>query len=73
MEPVFMAFGQSAATAAALAIDADTTVQQVPYRRLREQLLSTGQVLSWDESMEDPEEVHNPDPVEPLEVEDYDL
>ncbi len=31
MEPVFMILGQSAATAAVLAIDGDTTVQDVPY------------------------------------------
>ncbi|NBW86889.1 MAG: FAD-dependent oxidoreductase, partial [Planctomycetia bacterium] len=46
MEPVFMILGQSAATAAALAIDAETPVQDVPYERLRERLLRDGQVLS---------------------------
>ncbi|MEX0670155.1 MAG: FAD-dependent oxidoreductase, partial [Pirellulales bacterium] len=45
MEPVFMALGQSAATAAAMAIDAGLPVQQVPYERLRERLLADGQVL----------------------------
>jgi hypothetical protein len=45
MEPVFMVLGQSAATAAALAIDAGTAVQDLPYARLRERLLKDGQVL----------------------------
>jgi hypothetical protein len=45
MEPVFMILGQSAATAAALAIDAGTSVQEVAYPQLREQLLKDGQIL----------------------------
>ena len=45
MEPVFMILGQSAATAAVLAIDAKQAVQQVPYAKLREQMLKDGQVL----------------------------
>ncbi len=45
MEPVFMILGQSAATAAVLAIDGGTAVQDVPYERLRERLLADGQVL----------------------------
>jgi hypothetical protein len=40
-----MILGQSAATAAALAIDAGLPVQQVPYTALRERLLADGQVL----------------------------
>jgi len=47
MEPVFMILGQSAATAAALAIDGGTSVQDVPYDRLRERLLADGQILDW--------------------------
>ena len=47
MEPVFMVLGQSAATAAALAIDAGAAVQDVPYARLRERLLKDGQVLEY--------------------------
>mgnify|MGYP002063047475 CR=1 FL=1 len=39
MEPVFMVLGQSAATAATLAIDADCDLQDVDYDRLREQAL----------------------------------
>jgi len=45
MEPVFMILGQSAATAAALAIDAGIAVQDVPYAKLRERLLADGQIL----------------------------
>jgi len=49
MEPVFMILGQSAATAAALAIDGGLTVQEVPYDALRERLLADGQVLEFGE------------------------
>jgi FAD dependent oxidoreductase len=45
MEPVFMVLGQSAATAAALAIDGGLAVQDVPYAQLRERLLKDGQIL----------------------------
>jgi len=45
MEPVFMVLGQSAATAAALAIDGGVAVQDVPYAQLRERLLKDGQIL----------------------------
>ena len=47
MEPVFMVLGQSAATAAALAIDAGVSVQHVDYARLRQRLQADGQVLVW--------------------------
>ncbi|UCG89435.1 MAG: FAD-dependent oxidoreductase [Gemmatimonadota bacterium] len=46
MEPVFMILGQSAATAAVLAIEDGVGVQQVSYARLQRQLLEDGQVLS---------------------------
>ena len=45
MEPVFMILGQSAATAAALALDGGGVVQDVPYESLRERLLADGQIL----------------------------
>jgi hypothetical protein len=48
MEPVFMELGQAAATAACLAIDQRTTVQQVAYETLRQRLVADGAVLSWD-------------------------
>jgi hypothetical protein len=47
MEPVFMVLAQSAATAAALAMDAGVAVQDLPYARLRERLVKDGQVLSY--------------------------
>ncbi len=43
MEPVFMVLGQSAATAAAMSIDRNCSVQQLPYRPLRKKLLEDGQ------------------------------
>jgi len=45
MEPVFMVLGQSAATAAALAIDGRKTVQGVNYNQLKARLLRDGQRL----------------------------
>ncbi|WP_435020659.1 FAD-dependent oxidoreductase [Tundrisphaera sp. TA3] len=47
MEPVFMVLGQSAATAACLALDGGTTVQAVPYDKLKARLLADGQVLEF--------------------------
>ncbi len=50
MEPVFMILGQSAATAAVLAIDGNLAVQDVPYAALRARLLEDGQVLEHESS-----------------------
>ncbi len=47
MEPVFMVLGQSAATAACLAIDGGIAVQDLPYDALRERLVADGQVLDY--------------------------
>ncbi|MBS0266013.1 MAG: FAD-dependent oxidoreductase [Planctomycetes bacterium] len=47
MEPVFMVLGQSVATAAALAIDAQVAVQKVDYAQLKARLLADQQVLAW--------------------------
>jgi hypothetical protein len=47
MEPVFMVLGQSAATAASLAIDDRLAIQQVDYQKLRKQLLKDKQILEW--------------------------
>ncbi|MCG8648581.1 MAG: FAD-dependent oxidoreductase [Pirellulales bacterium] len=47
MEPVFMVLGQSAATAASLAIDNDVPVQRVSYARLRQRLEADGQILHY--------------------------
>ena len=45
MEPVFMVLGQSAATAASLAIDEGVAVQKVSYKKLKEQLIEDNQRL----------------------------
>ena len=47
MEPVFMILGQSAGTAAAMAIDNGTSVQKVDYAKLKEKLLAIKQVLEY--------------------------
>lgn len=47
MEPVFMVLGQSAATAAQLAIEQDCSVQAIDVRQLQSRLLADGQVLEW--------------------------
>lgn len=47
MEPVFMILGQSAATAAALALDGNCAVQDIDYASLRKRLLADGQVLEY--------------------------
>jgi hypothetical protein len=64
MEPVGMVLGQSAATAAVQAIEADYSVQDVDYPKLKEQLIKDGQILKNDqdgEAMERP----NPMPAQP--------
>jgi hypothetical protein len=48
MEPVFMILSQSAATAAAMAIDDKVPVQKVDYARLRNRLLAAKVVVEWD-------------------------
>lgn len=45
MEPVFMILGQSAA---AMAIDANSPVQQIDYPKLKQRLLADHQILTWD-------------------------
>ena len=45
MEPVFMILGQSAATAAVMALDEKIAVQDLGYAKLRERLVKDGQVL----------------------------
>lgn len=47
MEPVFMMLGHAAGAAAALAIDHQTTVQNLPYAVLQRQLAADRQVLEW--------------------------
>ncbi|MGN6546495.1 MAG: FAD-dependent oxidoreductase [Aureliella sp.] len=48
MEPVFMVLGQSAATAAALAIDDKLSVQELDYAKLKQRLVDDGQVLDFE-------------------------
>ncbi|MEI6072484.1 MAG: FAD-dependent oxidoreductase [Verrucomicrobiae bacterium] len=45
MEPVFMILSESAAESAALAIEQDLDVQDVPYEQLRKRLLKAKQIL----------------------------
>ena len=52
MEPVYMILGQSAGTAAALAIDEKTSVQKVDYAKLRKRLLADKQLLKWEAKAE---------------------
>lgn len=47
MEPVFMILGQSAGTAAAMAVEAARPVQQIDYSKLHDRLIADGQVLHW--------------------------
>ncbi|HEX3868848.1 MAG TPA: FAD-dependent oxidoreductase, partial [Pirellulales bacterium] len=47
MEPVFMVLGQSAATAASMAIDQNVAVQKINTSALTERLLADDQVLEW--------------------------
>lgn len=46
MEPVFMILGQSAATAAVMAIDNNQTVQDVDYTALKDRLLADKQIIN---------------------------
>jgi hypothetical protein len=47
IESTLMILGQSAATAASLAIDLSVSVQDLPYETLRQQLLADGQILDF--------------------------
>ncbi|HSZ56130.1 MAG TPA: FAD-dependent oxidoreductase, partial [Tepidisphaeraceae bacterium] len=47
MEPVFMLLGDSAAHAVSLAVEKETSVQDVDMKTLRQRLLEAGQVLAW--------------------------
>lgn len=48
MEPVFMILGQSAAAAAAIALDRGKAVQDIDYAPLRAKLMADGQILELD-------------------------
>ncbi len=47
MEPVFMILGQSAATAAVLALDDGVPIQRVNYEKLQARLRADRQILEW--------------------------
>ncbi len=47
MEPVFMVLGQSAATAAALALDTQVPLQKLDCKKLHARLLADKQILEW--------------------------
>ncbi|MFW6289066.1 MAG: FAD-dependent oxidoreductase, partial [Spirochaetota bacterium] len=47
MEPVFMILAESAACAAAIAIQQGCALQSVPCHRLRKLLLRRGQIVDW--------------------------
>ncbi|EKB51356.1 FAD-dependent oxidoreductase [Cecembia lonarensis] len=51
MEPVFMILGQSAATAAALAIEDNIAVQDLPYEKIQQRLKADGQVMVLKERL----------------------
>lgn len=52
MEPVFMILGQSAATAAVMAMEQGIPVQDLSYEELRSRLLSDGQVLTLEDRIQ---------------------
>jgi hypothetical protein len=72
MEPVFMILGQSAATAAAFAMDDKVTVQKVNYEKLRARLLADKQVLEWKTSPAKPSGAAYPQPLRGILVDDAD-
>ena len=49
MEPVFMILGQSAGTAASMAIEDGVTVQKVDYAKLQKRLIADGQTLQFSD------------------------
>ncbi|MBI1349270.1 FAD-dependent oxidoreductase [bacterium] len=72
MEPVFMVLGQSAATAASLAIDAHSSVQAVPYAALKERLLADKQVLEWTGPVRQPRDTLDPKKMQGIVVDNVD-
>ncbi len=49
MEPVFMVLAQSSATAAVHAINEEIDIQEINYKKLKDQLLKDGQVLQYQQ------------------------
>jgi hypothetical protein len=50
MEPVFMILGQSAGTAAALAIENNVSIHDLPFETLKSRLLEDGQILELEKN-----------------------
>ncbi|MCB9941645.1 MAG: FAD-dependent oxidoreductase [Planctomycetaceae bacterium] len=70
MEPVFMVLGQSAATAAMQAIEADVPVQAISYAALKEKLLADGQILAWTGPVHKPAAAIDPKSLDGIVVDD---
>jgi hypothetical protein len=51
MEPVFMVLAQSSATAAVQAINEEVAIQEINYKRLKDQLLKDRQVLKYQQEL----------------------
>lgn len=56
MEPVFMILGQSAGTLAAMALDEDKSLYDIPFEALDKQLRKDGQILEYRPQLEVPKE-----------------
>jgi len=72
MEPVFMVLGQSATTAAAIAIDEDIDVQAVDYAKLQARLLEDKQVLEWKREPRPPRFTFDPKTMPGIVLDDSD-
>jgi hypothetical protein len=72
MEPVFMVLGQSAATAAAHALQERVSVQRVDFPRLEARLRADGQVLEWTPAPGEPARGIHPHRLEGVVVDDSD-
>jgi hypothetical protein len=70
MEPVFMILGQSAATAAAMSIDEELAVQDLPYEKLRQRLIADGQVLEYAGNSRHPVARIDPESLEGIALDD---
>lgn len=55
MEPVFLTTGQAGGMAAALAIDGNTSVQDLDYQLLRQRLMADGALLEWPTNRAEPQ------------------
>ncbi len=72
MEPVFMVLGQSAATAACIAIDSRAAVQDIEYAQLEKRLRADKQVLVWTGPRPQPRTMLDPEKLPGVVLEDGD-